>query len=161
MEQEQRPCQQLLHTLYQHLWLCLNWQDRSLTFSLLWYDYNCVFNCLGSLNYKWAFECVPLENLRIQYIGSVITIHVVIIPFSSPEALLLLDSTKNHNLWLEPIFWACAATLEVCDLQTSNKSDWLRIWIKNECSVQTQKIGSGQSLQILVLTKKPLERRMW
>ena len=28
--------------------------------------------------------------------------------FSSPEAALLLVSTKNLDLWLSPTFWACA-----------------------------------------------------
>ena len=28
-------------------------------------------------------------------------------PFSFPEVVLLLVRTKNHDLWLDPIFWAC------------------------------------------------------
>ena len=38
-----------------------------------------------------------------------------LIPLSSPEAVLLLVSTKNHNLWPGP-------TLEVCDSLTSESS---------------------------------------
>ena len=38
-----------------------------------------------------------------------------LIPLSSPEAVLLLVSAKNHNLWPGP-------TLEVCDSLTSESS---------------------------------------
>ena len=29
------------------------------------------------------------------------------LPFSFPEVVLLLVRTKNHELWLDPIFWTC------------------------------------------------------
>ena len=73
-------------------------------------------------------------------------------PFSSPEAAILLVSTKNRDLWQ-------AQTLEVRDLEThyikSGKSDWLKI--QNEYSAVTlKKLAPARCLNfsILVLTKR-------
>ena len=42
--------------------------------------------------------------------------------FSSPQATLLLVSTKNHNLWPGPIFWTCPEN-PFCTLSQSDLSD--------------------------------------
>jgi len=50
-------------------------------------------------------------------------------PFLYPEAALLLVSTKNHDLWPDPIFWVCAGN-SFRILSQSDSSDLMEsLWI--------------------------------
>ena len=107
-------------------------------------------NAWSQVGSRFAQLCTVIGLKDLQYF---LLHHVP--AFSYPEAMLLLVSTKNHDLWECP-------TPEVHDSQTSchsthahysqsDKSDCLRK--RTELSAHAQKIGPFQTSQFLVLTK--------
>ena len=88
-----------------------------------------------------TFKMAPRLIKRV-YTGSIITIHFMTVPFSSPEAVLLLVRIRNRNLWLDPIFWACATTPVVQRL--ANAIHWINHYPADRvvCFVNTYPLDS-------------------
>ena len=63
--------------------------------------------------------------------------------FSSPDAALLLVSTKNRDLWEDPTFWSCAE-LSSRILSQSACAEWLEVR-----ESRTSGVGPSQRSQVL------------
>ena len=84
--------------------------------------------------------------------------------FSSPETTIILTCGRDRELWLDPIFWACAQysfhILSQSDLPDLTKSPWItdfRCWTKPELLIPVLGAGdeNGQATIWEKLDKRP------
>ena len=87
-----------------------------------------------------AFPLPPPSNKRDKTFF--VRWNAALYPFSCPEATILLVSTKDRDLWPEPIFWACGeyslCIFSQSDLPDLTKSPWIadfRCWSLPEVSI--------------------------
>ena len=119
----------------------MQWKDLFFELELLgagtlynWHWQGCLPCRSGITNRSCANEeaCAPVVHSPVHQPW----------PLSSPEAALLLVSTKNRDLCPDPIFWACAeysfGILSQSDLSHLTGSPWiadLRCWTNPEVAI--------------------------